>query len=43
MLKKGVITRRLPAFGLPHCVRITAGLPHEMDHFEEAFNQIQFR
>jgi len=43
MLKKGVITRRLPAFGLPHCVRITAGLPHEMDHFEETFNQIQFR
>lgn len=42
MLKKGVITRRLPAFGLPNCVRITAGLPHEMDHFEQAFNSIQF-
>jgi len=42
MLKKGVILRRLPAFGLPHCVRITVGLDHEMDHFEEAFEEINF-
>ncbi len=42
MLKKGVITRRLPAFGLPNCVRITVGLPHEMDHFEASFNEIVF-
>jgi len=34
MLKLGVILRRLPAFGLPHCVRITIGLPDEMNHFE---------
>ncbi|MFW6347954.1 MAG: histidinol-phosphate transaminase [Cyclonatronaceae bacterium] len=37
MLKKGVILRRLPAFGLPHCVRITIGLPEEMQHFEDSF------
>ncbi len=40
MLKKGVILRRLPAFGLPNCVRITVGLDHEMDHFEEAFKEV---
>lgn len=36
LLEDGVIVRRLPAFGLPHCVRVTIGLPEEMDHFEEA-------
>jgi histidinol-phosphate aminotransferase len=35
LLEDGVIVRRLPAFGLPHCVRVTIGLPVEMDHFEE--------
>jgi len=40
MLKKGVILRRLPAFGLPHCVRVTVGLGEEMDHFEQAFEQV---
>lgn len=40
MLKKGVILRRLPAFGLPHCVRITVGLPEEMQHFEQSFDEI---
>ena len=39
MLKKGVILRRLPAFGLPNCVRVTIGLPEEMDHFEQAFGR----
>jgi len=39
LLKKGVITRRLPAFGLAHCVRITVGLPEEMDHFERSVNE----
>ncbi len=42
MLKKGVILRRLPAFGLPNCVRVTIGLPEEMDHFERSFLDIQF-
>lgn len=36
MLRHGVVLRRLPAFGLPHCVRITIGLPQEMRHFEES-------
>ncbi|UTW60966.1 histidinol-phosphate transaminase [bacterium SCSIO 12741] len=29
LLKKGVFVRPLPAFGLPHCLRITIGLPEE--------------
>lgn len=36
MLRQGVVLRRLPAFGLPNCVRITIGLPEEMRHFEES-------
>lgn len=40
MLKQGVILRRLPAFGLPHCVRITIGLPEEMQHFEDSFVKV---
>jgi len=41
MLKRGVILRRLPAFGLPHCVRITVGLDEELDHFEQAFKEVR--
>lgn len=37
MLEKGVILRRINAFGLPNCIRITVGLPEEMDHFEQTF------
>jgi histidinol-phosphate aminotransferase len=40
MLKKGVILRRLPAFGLPNCVRITIGTPEEMEHFEMACDEV---
>lgn len=40
MMKKGVILRRLPGFGLPDCVRITIGLPEEMNYFEEKFDEI---
>ncbi|MFO7798303.1 histidinol-phosphate transaminase [Rhodohalobacter sp.] len=40
MLEQGVILRRINAFGLPQCVRITIGTPSEMDHFEESFKQI---
>jgi histidinol-phosphate aminotransferase len=36
MLQNGVVLRRLPAFGLPNCVRVTVGLPDEMLHFEES-------
>lgn len=37
MLRLGVILRRVNAFGLPNCVRITIGRKIEMDHFMEAF------
>lgn len=40
MLEKGVILRRINAFGLPNCVRITVGLPEEMDHFEQSFIEV---
>lgn len=39
MLEKGVILRRINAFGLPNCIRITVGLPGEMEHFEKSFLQ----
>lgn len=42
MLRQGVVLRRLPAFGLPNCVRITVGLPEEMEHFEEAHQGREF-
>jgi histidinol-phosphate aminotransferase len=29
LLQRGVITRPLKAFGLPHCLRISIGLPHQ--------------
>jgi histidinol-phosphate aminotransferase len=41
MLEKGVILRRINAFGLPNCVRITIGREEEMTHFEESFKQIR--
>ena len=37
MLKLGVILRRVGAFGLPHCIRITIGKEQEMEHFMESF------
>lgn len=40
MLEEGVILRRINAFGLPHCVRITIGTPDEMAHFEESFKKV---
>jgi histidinol-phosphate aminotransferase len=40
MLEKGVILRRINAFGLPNCVRITVGLSDEMDHFEQTFLEV---
>ncbi len=40
MLKNGVILRRLHAFGLPQCVRITIGTEKEMNHFKEVFSLI---
>ena len=40
MLQRGVILRRINAFGLPNCIRITIGLNEEMDHFEESFKKV---
>jgi histidinol-phosphate aminotransferase len=40
MMKKGVILRRLPGFGLANCVRVTIGLPEEMNYFEEKFDEV---
>lgn len=40
MLEKGVILRRINAFGLPDCVRITIGTPDEMQHFEKSFKEV---
>ena len=40
MLEKGVILRRINAFGLPNCIRITIGLSHELDHFEQSFLEV---
>lgn len=40
LMKRGVIVRRLPAFGLPYCIRITVGLPEDMTHLEKAWEEI---
>ena len=40
MLKKGVILRRLNAFGLPNCIRVTIGLPKEMEHFKSTYLEL---
>tara|TARA_R110002096_G_scaffold420640_3_gene625795 strand:- start:11212 stop:12333 length:1122 start_codon:yes stop_codon:yes gene_type:complete len=40
MLEKGVILRRINAFGLPKCVRISIGLKEDMDQFEWAYEEI---
>lgn len=40
MMEKGVILRRINAFGLPKCIRITVGLSDEMDHFEQSFLEV---
>lgn len=40
MLEQGVILRRVNAFGLPSCIRITVGTEQEMEHFEESFEKV---
>jgi len=40
MLEEGVILRRINAFGLPNCVRITIGTEKEMRHFRESFLKV---
>ena len=34
MQKKGVFLRKPMAPGIDRCIRISFGLPHEIDHFE---------
>lgn len=40
MLEAGVILRHIKGFGLPKCIRITVGLPEEMEHFKSAFSKL---
>ncbi|MBO6523563.1 MAG: histidinol-phosphate transaminase [Balneolaceae bacterium] len=40
MLEEGVILRRINAFGLASCVRVTIGIPKEMEHFKRAFKKV---
>lgn len=40
MLEEGVILRRINAFGLPNCIRITIGRKKEMRHFERSFEKV---
>lgn len=42
MLREGVILRRVNAFGLPNCVRITVGREKEMKHFEQSFERVMY-
>ncbi len=39
LLSQGVIVRPLPAFGLPHCIRVTVGLPEENEIFADALKK----
>ncbi len=39
-LKRGVIVRRLPGFGLPSCVRISTGLEEDHQQIEQALSEI---
>lgn len=40
MLELGVILRRINAFGLPNCVRVTIGTKDELQHFKDSFSSI---
>lgn len=40
MLERGVILRRIHAFGLPNCIRITIGTEKEMNHFEQSAKDV---
>lgn len=40
MLEEGVILRRVGAFGLPNCIRITIGTEQEIDHFEDSLTKV---
>jgi histidinol-phosphate aminotransferase len=40
LLRQGIAIRPLKAFGLPHCLRVTVGLPDENELFLQAFRQV---
>jgi histidinol-phosphate aminotransferase len=40
LLDHGVIVRSARSFGMPEWVRVTVGLPEELDVFEEAFDRV---
>jgi histidinol-phosphate aminotransferase len=40
LLDHGVIVRCARSFGMPEWIRVTVGLPEELDVFEEAFDRV---
>ncbi len=40
LLEQGVIVRSVRSFGMPEWIRVTVGLPDELDRFEEAFRKV---
>jgi histidinol-phosphate aminotransferase len=40
LLRRGIAIRPLVAFGLPHCFRVTTGLPEENEAFLKAFRAV---
>lgn len=40
LLRQGIAIRPLTAFGLPHCLRVTVGLPDENQIFIDAFRKV---
>lgn len=41
LLRNGIIARPLKAFGLPHCLRISIGLPHQNEKCVEALKAFE--
>ncbi len=41
LLRNGIITRPLKAFGLPHCLRISIGLPHQNEKCIELLKKFE--
>ncbi|MBO9539402.1 histidinol-phosphate transaminase [bacterium] len=40
LLTRGIIVRPLKGFGLPHCLRVSVGLPEENEAFLKAFAEV---
>jgi histidinol-phosphate aminotransferase len=39
MRRRGIIARRVGGYGLPHCLRITVGLPEEVQAVIDALSE----